>query len=424
MELKREVTDDLKKTMIAFANTKGGTIYIGVGDDGTICGVQNSDQTLLKISSMVRDAIKPDLTMFVSYEVLQAEDQKVLTIHIQQGTDKPYYLASKGLKAGGVFIRQGVSSAPATENAIRRMIKETDGDQFESIRCLNQELTFMYASKEFKDRQIPFETANWVTLGLVTNEDRLYTHLALLLSDQCVHMIKAAVFQGTTKTVFLDRREFGGSILKQLNEAYEYIDRNNRIHSEITGLHRIDLRDYPEIAVREALLNALVHREYAMSGSTLISIFEDRLELVSLGGLVSGITLNDMMLGVSVSRNEKLAGVFYRMKLTEAYGTGMSKIMESYRGSGVLPEIQISDNAFKITLPNVNWHSDDSNLSKSESTVMALLESKPKITRKEVEYTLGVSQTMAGRVIKQLIEKNLIVLEGSGSKTIYGKARK
>lgn len=111
---------------------------------------------------------------------------------------------------------------------------------------------------------------------------------------------------------------------------YEYISRYNRIRAEFSGLHRIDKKDYPEEALREALLNSLVHRDYSYSGSILISIFDDRIEFVSIGGLVRGISLEDIMLGVSVTRNEKLANIFYRLMLIEAYGTGVPKIIRSY----------------------------------------------------------------------------------------------
>lgn len=188
--------------------------------------------------------------------------------------------------------------------------------------------------------------------------DGVYTNLGLLLSDQCVHTIKAAVFQGTTQNEFKDRREFSGSLFRQMREAYDYIDFRNQIHSSFQKLRRIDQRDYPETAVREALLNLLVHREYSFRASTFISLYTDRIEFTSIGGLVSGVTLKDVMMGISVCRNARLANVFYRLELIEAYGTGMIKIMEAYAGSGKKPKIETSDNAFKLILPNLNVYAE------------------------------------------------------------------
>lgn len=141
------------------------------------------------------------------------------------------------------------------------------------------------------------------TFGFVTQDD-VYTNLGLLLSDQCVHTIKAAVFQGTRQNEFKDRKEFTGSLFQQMDEVYEFIDFRNQTHSTFEKLYRIDRRDYPETAVREALLNLLVHREYSFRASSFISLYTDRLEFTSIGGLVSGVTLKDVTMGLSVFRNK------------------------------------------------------------------------------------------------------------------------
>lgn len=281
VERKAIVVEDIKKEIIAFANCKGGKLYIGVQDDGTVSGLDNPDETSLQISNMVRDAIKPDLTMFLHYETVTVDGKKIVTVDIQQGTERPYYIAKKGLRPEGVYVRQGYSSVPATNTAIRRMIKETDGDHFEEMRSLEQNLTFESAKKVFAERNVKFGLTQMKTLGMVT-QDGVYTNLGLLLSDQCVHTIKAAVFQGRTQSEFKDRREFSGSLFRQMDEAYDFIDFRNQTHSTFDKLYRIDRRDYPETAVREALLNLLVHREYSFRSSTFISLYADRLEFTSI----------------------------------------------------------------------------------------------------------------------------------------------
>lgn len=298
------------------------------------------------------------------------------------------------------------------------MIKETDGDNFEDMRSLNQDLIFEEATAEFKARNVTFGESQMMTLGVV-NTDRIYTNLGLLLSDQCIHTIKAASFEGTSKTVFKDRREFTGSLLKQMNDAYSFIDLYNKTKAEFSGLYRTDCRDYPEEALREALLNSLVHREYSFSGSTLISIFEDRIEFVSIGGLIKGLTIKDILFGVSQCRNEKLAAVFYRLKLIEAYGTGMQKVIACYKDSKEKPQIEASDNAFKIVLPNINMSLRKNMLNDNEKLIMELVENKDAIVRKDVEELLSISQTMAGRLLKKLVEKKMLKVVGNGMKTRY-----
>lgn len=337
---------------------------------------------------------------------------------MQKGTSSPYYLAGKGIRPEGVYVRQGASTVPATKTAILRMIKETDGEKYEDVRSLNQELTFVEASKEFELRKVPFGKSQQKTLKLM-NADGIYTNLGLLLSDQCVHTIKLAVFDGTDKAAFKDRREFIGSLLKQLNDAYEFIDRYNSIRSEIKGLHRIDKKDYPEEAVREALLNALVHRDYSFSDSILISIFNDRIEIVSIGGLVKGISYNDMMLGVSVARNKNLANIFYRLTLIEAYGTGIPKIIRNYNEFTVKPRIETTENAFKIILPNTNAVKEDALLNGNEKRVLALFDQQNSISRKDVETALSVSQPMAVKILKGLLNKDKLRTIGSGKNIRY-----
>lgn len=353
IELKTVVVDDIKKEIIAFANCNGGKLYIGVQDNGTVVGVDDPDSVALQISNMVRDSVKPDITMFLHYETIVENGKSIVLVDVQRGTDRPYYIAKKGMRPEGVYVRQGYYSVPATDTAIRRMIKETDGDRFEAMRSLNQNLTFEDVQKEFRLRNIEFGRKQMRSLKLVDN-DGLYSNLALLLSDQCVHTIKVAVFQGVDQNIFKDRREFTGSLMKQMNDVYDYIDFHNRTRAIIKKLLRVDTRDYPEVAVREALLNLLVHRDYSFSASGLISIYDDRIEFISIGGLMSGIDLEDVMAGISVCRNQDLANVFYRLHLIEAYGTGISKIMKAYKDMVELPKVVVTKNTFKIILPNIN----------------------------------------------------------------------
>ena len=440
IELKKIVVDEIKKEIIAFANCDGGVVYIGIEDNGTVVGIDNIDETISQVSNMARDTIKPDITMFIHYDSIIVDNHKIVVINIQRGTNRPYYLAKKGLRPEGVYVRQGTSSVPATDIAIRQMIKETDGDSFEKSRSLNQELTFTEAQKEFKMRNISFASAQKQTLKLLT-KDNMYTNLGLLLSDQCIHTIKVAVFQGNDQGIFKDRREFSGSIMKQLRDVYEYICFHNNTHSTFDNLFRIDTKDYPEIAIRESLLNLIVHRDYSFSSSSFINIYDDRIEFISIGGLVNGISLDDVLLGISVCRNTELANIFYRLELIEAYGTGIQKILSSYKGQIVKPSIKTTTNAFKIILPNTNSLSSMGNNdfflmeeapsiyenklspskehSSEEEIVLSYLKKNHYITREAVEKIFGVSTTTAYRILKNLLNKNLISKQGRGKNTKY-----
>ena len=276
------------------------------------------------------------------------------------------------------------------------MIKETDGDRFEAMRSMNQELTFETTEKEFQLRKIEFGTQQMRTLKLI-DQDGLYSNLAMLLSDQCVHTIKVAVFQGKDQTVFKDRREFAGTLMKQMNDVYDYIDFHNQTHATIEKLLRIDVRDYPEI------------------------------------------DLEDVMAGISVCRNQDLANVFYRLHLIEAYGTGISKIIGAYADEEKKPVIETTRNTFKIILPNINAmrekvriseleakeenpetnKEDTQELSSEEEQVLEYAGKHEDFTKNDVVRLLKVSASTAARVIRGLVERNFLKRNGKARNTYY-----
>ena len=422
LELKKEYVKDILKTVIAFANTSGGKIYIGIDDDGKVLGVQRLDTDILKLSNSIRDSIKPDITLFTSILVEKIDGKDVIVVDVQKGVSSPYYLTDKGIRPSGVYVRQGASSVPATDSSILKMIRDTDGDNFEELRSLNQNLDFVFLKKEFEDANIKLEHSQMKTFNII-DEDGLYTNLGLLLSEQCPHTIKAAVFEGSTKEIFKDRFEFSGSLLKQMKDVYSFLNRYNRTNSEITGLKRTDTREYPEIAIREALLNSIVHKEYSYSSSTLISVFDDKIEIVTIGGLTKGLNEDDIMLGVSILRNRNLANIFYRLKLIEAYGTGIPKIIESYNEYNVKPKIEISSNAFKITLPNTLKEKSSSklekNLSDKEYLIVNMLKENEYIKRTDIEKNLSISSSMAIKLLRNMVENSIIEKLGKGKNVIY-----
>ena len=423
VELKLDYTESLRKDIIAFANSNGGTIYIGISDDGSIVGVSSVDHMIQRVANMARDSIRPDVTMFIHYESLDVEDKKIVKVTIHRGTGRPYYAPDKGLRPIGVYVRQGTSAAPATEASIRQMIKETDGDTYEDVRSLRQDLTFSYAEEVFARNDIVFELPQMQTLGIVS-PDGIFTNLGLLLSDQCPHIIKAAAFSGPDQEEFQDRREFAGSLLKQVDDAYAFLDMRNETSATFEGVHRIDHRAYPAAALREALLNAIVHRDYAYSASTLISVYADRIEIVSVGGLISGFHLNDVTSGLSICRNPKLANIFYRLRLIEAYGTGLKKILNAYHPMEANQLFQVTEKVFKVTLPRMNHlrpHEQQSTpVSQTiEERIVEFLTARGTITRADVEKLAEASPSSAARILKRMVQNDELIKIGDGRNTKY-----
>ena len=419
-EFKSALTGDIYKEVIAFANNGGGVIYIGVDDNGNETGVADVDETYTRLTNGIRDAISPDVTVFSKYSL---NENNVIKIEISEGARKPYYLKSKGIKPSGVYVRQGASSVPASEDQIRLMIKMSDGDSFEGIRSLNQELTFVSAKQAFEKYGVEFSENKYRVLGITTDSNDLYTNLGLLLSDQCRHSIKAAVFADEDNTSFLDSKEFTGSILRQLDDAYSYLMLNNRNNAEFKGLERVEHYSYPQEALREALLNALVHRDYAFSGSIIININESQIEFISLGGLLPGLSAEDIQNGISQPRNPKLAEVFHRLRLIESYGTGIRRIFTLYRDCEKKPEIIVTPNTFKLILPNRNYYSTDKSeekaLNDQQRTILQHIERNGAINEETVQKLLGVKRTRAYVILKEMRDSGLIEVQGRGQNKKY-----
>ena len=412
IEYKREFIDDIAKEVIAFANTDGGEIYVGVNDDGTPAPLENTDDTYTRITNSVRDSVAPDVTMFTKYSL----NNGVIKVNVSEGSSKPYYLKSKGLKPSGVYIRQGASSVQASPEQIRRMIKLSDRDSYEEMRSLEQELTFNTAAETFKKHNIPFSEDKYKALGIVSINDELFTNLGLIISDQCRHTIKAAVFADEENINFVDHREFGGSVFSQIENAFEYIMLNNKNRSVFSGIDRIDIPDYPEAAIREALLNAVVHRDYGFSGSIIININSKCIDIISIGGLVSGLSEEDIMNGISQPRNRNLAEMFHRLKYIESYGTGIRKILSLYSDQENKPEITITPNSLRLSLQKRNiGNSAKQDIPSQYQTVIDYLKDNGSMTEEELQELLGIKKTRAYNLYKAMEKDGFITVLGKGA---------
>jgi len=297
-------------------------------------------------------------------------------------------------------------------------IRENGGEKFTDELSLEQSLTFDYAEKVFADKGVAFADAQKKTLGVVRADGR-FSNLALLLSDQCPFSIKAAIFQGTTKEIFKDRKDLAGSVFKQLDECLAYMNVFNKIASTFEGAYRIDHPDYPEIVLREALINAVLHRDYFIEGGTYVRMYDDRIEIMSHGGILPGVTKELMLAGVSLSRNDKLAAVFHCLKLIEAYGTGIPRIFETYAKFGFVPEIPITNEGFLITLPNLNFRDKSpEKAGKSERRILDSFADK-EFTKQDAAALLGISESGAYKLLMRMAESGMIKYRKKGKQMLY-----
>lgn len=444
LEFKREFTPSIYKEVVAFLNTEGGEILVGVDDDGNVFPLDDFDRTYTSITNGIKDAISPDATMFIKYK---SDDNGIIRIIVSEGTSKPYFLIKKGLKPSGVFVRQGSTSIEASSEMIKKMIKDTDGDEWESLPAEDQEFTFNYMKEIFKKCNKEFSEEKYRLLGL-RDRRSLYTNLAMLLSDQNPYTIKVAVFSNLANTNFLDMKEFSGSVFEEIEETLKYLALANSTKSTIKGLFRVDSPSYSEWAIREVLLNSVIHRDYSYSASIIINVNSERIEFISLGGLLSSLNVNDIKSGVSLLRNRNLASVFHRLELIESYGTGIRRIYELYENLNIKPDILVTEHTFKFILPNMNnskknterndyYDFDSSQDTLSDSTSKRIFVSKQEqhvldsfsfykdgFTEDEVSKELGLKRTRTYLILRSMCEKNLIYSLGRGEeKRYYQKER-
>ena len=354
IEFKRSVNERICKTIIAFANGTGGEIYVGIDDFGNVLDLEDIDGDMLKISNYVHDLICPELLQFVHIEPIELEGKRIIRVMVEAGDEKPYYLAAKGLVPAGIYTRLGPATVPMSRRDIRRLIRETDFDSFDSRHAKVQNLSFDYATQFFKQRNVTFDTEHYRALGMISS-DGFFSNLALLISDQNPYTLKCAIFNDDAGTEFLRRRECEGSILRQFSDALEFLRLANSQRSYFPSHTRVDQFDYPDDALREGLLNAIIHRDYDESSyrPTLVKMYRTELVFVSCGCL-NHISAERAITHESSPRNPLLLALFHRLDEVEAYGSGLPMIWKLYQAEKLKPTLEGDRYSVILTLPNIN----------------------------------------------------------------------
>ena len=375
-----------------------------------------------RIITGIRDSVTPDPSGYFTVEPEKRDGKYILKVIVERGSGIPYCYSKYGLVPQGVYVRVGNNTVMSTREHIRQMIKDSGLGNYITDLSIEQNLTFEFTEKTFSRNDVRFGELQKQSLGLARTDGR-FTNLALILSDQCPYTTKVAIFEGTNKDKFKDRKEFTGSLFKQIDDVLAYINVYNRVYGKFEGVHRVDHPDYPHIALREIYINSIIHRDYYIHGSVIISMFDDRLEFMSLGGVMPGITYDLMLAGVSVSRNEKLVQIFYRLNLIEAFGTGIPRIFSAYEDFPIKPEIPIIDGGFLFRIPNMNY--GQTNLNKNGNIVgsneQRLLKIFPteSFNKKEAARALDISLNGAYKLLRRMTKNGVLNSIKSGKEWIY-----
>lgn len=409
LEYKEKISNSFLKTVSAYANYGTGRIIFGVDDQGSAVGIDDPVKACLDIENKINDSIspKPDFTLQID------EDKQVITLTVSEGIHKPYLYKAKAYK------RNDSSTVEADRLDLTSLILEGENLTFDELPSHTQELKFSSLEKKLKENVgiENFSTDILRTLGLFS-KDRKFNNAASLLADK--NDFPGIDIARTEENIsyILDRRTFSGiSVLDQYDLTIEMY-RQYYQYEVIDGIKRRSIEKIPETAFREACANALIHRNWNIPANIRIIMFPDRIEMISPGGLPNGVTKEDYLQSkVSILRNPILGGVFFRMHYIEHFGTGVLRILESYKNSSRKPVFDINENSIRVVLPDIV----NEKLSADLQIVYEMMKDGSEIATKDVIEHTGFSRSKSTAVLKSLVSDGFADIVGRGRGTKYRK---
>ena len=408
LEFKETITNTFLKTVSAFSNYNGGTILFGVDDDGNVKGLSDVKQACLDIENKINDSISPQPNYILE---IQNNDQTI-KLTVKNGLQKPYLYKSKAYK------RNDTATIKVDTLEFSRLVLEGKNISFEELPCKDQELSFEILQRKLKE-SIHIETFNLDTLKTLNLYDNVngFNNAAGLLADKNHFSGIDIVRFGENISIIQKRATIEHISVLDAYEKALAVFRDYYKYEVIKGADRKMIEKIPEASFREAIANALIHRVWDIDSHIRVSMFDDRIEVISPGGLPVGITAEEYLSGkLSVLRNRNLANVFYRLGFVEIFGTGITRIKQLYAESLVKPDFEVSENTIRIVLPifetNINLTEDEKAIYKVLSKTML----KP-ISELAPYVPFGKSKTT--QLLKSMEEKGVVTIEGKGRGTKY-----
>ena len=462
LEYKRQIPDEhikFLKTAVAFANGNGGKIIFGIDDETLeVVGLndENPFRTVDSISNMIYDSCTPPIISEISLQTVH--EKTVIVAQIYPGEHTPYYIKSLGLDKG-CFIRAAATTRLADNETVRALMFEGSKTGFDSAvqkgkfvteneaknlcNSLKETALKNCITEEQKRNVKDLSINNLISWQILCEKDGKLcrTNAYDLLSENSLWCakIQCAVFKGTDRNIFIDRREFSGAIQQQVEDAYNFILRNIHLGANIDGLYRQDVYEIPTAVIRELIINAVVHRNYLESSHIQVAIFDDRLEITSPGSLPKGVTFERIKQGFSKARNESIANVFHYMHLIEQWGTGIPRIVNLLKESGLKePEFIDMEVAVRINIyrktddkPTIKQNTDDKPTIKqntddkptinkdAKTLILEYLLKHEECTLKELSEMLGLKATQTKFYLHDLVESSKIIAKGANRNRTY-----
>lgn len=408
LEYKENLTSNtFLKTVSAYANYGEGKIVFGIDDSGIVIGISDPVNECLNLENKINDSIKP-----VPEYNLEIQDDSTIILTVFEGMYKPY------LYKGKAYKRNDSSTIEVERLEYNRLVLEGSNQSFEELTSSDQQLTFSKLSTELiRVMGIEQLTKDILkTLELYSDQNGFNNAAALLADNNHFKGIDIIRF-GDSIDEIMERKTFENvSILSQMEQSIQMFHQYYR-YEKIEGMERKSVDKIPEKAFREAVANALVHRMWDIPASIKISMYPNKIEISSPGGLPAGLSEDEYLNGqISLLRNPIIGNVFFRLKYIEKFGTGILRINRAYANALIKPSYQIFSNSIKVILPVI---STDYNLNETEKMLLAFLKNRNNLTRKEIEKLSGMEKTKIIRGLNNLIQKNIVQREGNGRGTRY-----
>ena len=448
-------TNTYIKTVVAFANGNGGKIVFGVKDNKEIVGVENEFEVMDGIINAISDSCYPMIVPDISLHTL--ENKTVILVEIEGGKKKPYYLKSKGMQKG-TYIRSGATTRIIEEDyVLKELVLEGENKYFDQQVCHGESVSDEEIEKfcewleklarknSQNDTEIRKITRNTLLSWKVLEEKngRIFpTNAYILLSGkenwEVLRKIQCGVFKGETRSIFVDKKEFEGSIIMQLEKAYQYVLEKINLASDIVGIYRVDKYEIPPKSIREVIANAVIHRSYLEPNDIQVALYDNRLEITSPGMLLSGVNVKRMKEGYSKLRNRAIASVFAYVNIIEKWGSGIPRIMNEIREYGLQePEFIIFENDFRVNIYRKNYNTTQStqgstqnrinttqdiskkekldvkNLTETDKTIINTIINNPEMSQKQIADNLNWTVNKVKYYMKKFKQKNILKYEGT-----------
>lgn len=413
LEFKKEITKTFLKTVSAYSNYNDGQIIFGIDDSGDLIGIDRVEDECLRIENMINDSIEPAPNFKI--EVKKIGEKTIIVLNVMKGRDTPYYYKGKAYK------RSDFATLEVDRFELRRLAIEGINMDYEEARSSSQDLEFNKLEFKLKEKT-GIKNINLDILKILGlyNKDGYYNIAAELLADDNNMEFSGIdiVRFGKDISKILYRETINKkSLLSQYDRAIEIFEQYYQ-YEEIEGYIRVKKELIPKEAFREALANAIVHRIWDINSYIQIFMYEDRIEIISPGGLPEGISKDEYLYGnISVLRNPIIAGVFYRLDIIEKFGTGIARINKEYERNLSKPSFDISRNSMCILLPTTNFNQLD--LSEEEVLILDIVKDEVELSRGEIDEKSGFSKSKTLRIINSLVDKNIIQKLGKGPGTTY-----